>query len=168
MADVTDNAIPVEGAAAHDAAAAENPVGVGLRANANEPAAVSADGDAVWAWGDRLGRQVVVHGHPSPDAPDTVTLTATGDTALKAAPGAGQSIHVLLLTATNTSATKVRLDIKDGTTVRFSFMLAADGGGFVLPIPAPGWKLAANTALNVAISAAVTDVRVSAVAYVAP
>lgn len=167
MADVLDNASPVEGAAAHDAAVVGNPVAVGLRANANEPAAVSADGDAAWAWGDRLGRLVTVDSHPSPDAPDTATLTLTSDAAIKAAPGASLSIYVLLLTLTNTSGTAVRVDIKDGTTTRFSMFLAASGGGAVIPIPGPGWKLAANTALNGALGTAVTDVRVSAVCYIA-
>ena len=156
----------VDGAAAHDSAVAGAPVLIGAEARANEPTEVSADGDAVRVWADRKGRVIVAPHHPNPDAPDTVTLTTTTETALKAAPGAGLSTYVTSLVASNTSATATRLDIKDGSTVRYSFLLAADGGGFVLPLPVP-WKLAANAALNVQLSGAVTDVRVTALCFVA-
>ena len=105
-------------------------------------------------------------GYPDPDSPDTVTLTTTTQTDLKAAPGAGKFLHVTHLTASNTSSTAVRLDVKDGTTVKYSHMLAADGGGFVIQFGEFGWKLADNAALKVQLSAAVTDVRVTAHVWV--
>jgi len=107
-------------------------------------------------------------GYPEPDSPDTVTLTTTTQTSLKAAPGAGSSNYVLLLTASNHSGTKVRLDVKDGTTVKFSHMLAADGGGYVMHFQPRGWKLADNAILNVELGTAVTDVRITAHVYVGP
>lgn len=162
----------VQGDVAHDAAAAGNPVLVGLRANQNEPTAV-ADADSTFAWGDQQGRQVVVVNFPaavavdSTHGPKTVTLTLTSDAALVAAPGAGQSIYVTSISASNTSATKSRVDIKDGTTIRYSMMLAADGGGFVQDFNPP-WKITANTALNGALGTAVTDVRANIHYFVAP
>lgn len=46
------------GATAQDAPVSGNPMLAGLRASDAEPAAMSADGDAVYAWGDRSGRFV--------------------------------------------------------------------------------------------------------------
>lgn len=157
----------VDGIAAHDVAVAGDPVAIGGRASANEPTEVSADGDAVWAWCDRKGRIVVAPHHPEPEAPVAVTLTLSSQVNIIAAPGASLSHYVTLLTGSNTHATtSVRVDIKDGSTVRFSFFLAAAGGGFVLPLPVP-WKLAANAALTAQLSAAVTDVRITAHRFVA-
>lgn len=168
----TTNRVEVQGDVAHDVAAAGNPVLVGLRANQNEPAAV-ADADSTYAWGDQQGRTVVVKNFPASvsaagtHGPNTATLTAVTDAALVAAPGAGQSIYVTGISASNTSATKSRLDVKDGTTIRYSMMLAADGGGFVDHFDPP-WKITANTALNGALGTAVTDVRVNVHFFIAP
>lgn len=152
-------AAQVQGTQAHDAAAAQNPVMIGGRANLNEPAAV-ADGDATYGWFDQQGRLVTVPGHPNPETPVTVTLTLTTDAVIIAAPGVGLSLYITHISASNTSATKSRLDVKDGATTRISMMLAADGGGFVWQ-GSPYWKMAANAALNGALGTAVTDVRVN-------
>lgn len=50
----------IVGDVAQDAAVAGNPVLAGLRASTATPTAMSADGDAVYAWGDRNGATVVV------------------------------------------------------------------------------------------------------------
>lgn len=51
----------VQGEAAHDATIAGNPVAVGGRSNNAVPTAVSADGEAVWAWLLRTGAQMVAN-----------------------------------------------------------------------------------------------------------
>lgn len=165
MADITDNAQPVEGAAAHDAAVAENPVAVGARANANEPTAV-ADGDATHLWADRLGRVVALLGHPSPEAPAVVNATAAGDTQVIAAPGAGVSLYICKVTLNNgaTAVNAVQLQEGGTTTNRGGGDLAQDGGGVNLDYGSRGWKLAANTALDVNLGAA-GDVWVSVTEY---
>lgn len=53
--DVAQDDVRVGGMAALDAAVADNPVTIGGRASTAVPTAVSADGDAVWAWLDRRG-----------------------------------------------------------------------------------------------------------------
>lgn len=160
----------VVGVAAHDAPVSGNPHRVAGKANANEPTAV-ADGDLCDMWVNQYGAQVVVKNFPAnlvsaTHGPTTTTLTLTSDTALVAAPGVGLSIYVTSLTVGNTSATLTRIDIKDGTTIRVSMPLASSGGGFVHEFNPP-WKLTANTALNAALSAAVTDVRANVHFYVA-
>jgi hypothetical protein len=95
------------------------------------------------------------------------TLTATADTAVIVAGGTGIRNYITSISASNTSATNVRVDFKDGTTIMASFFVAASGGGatHTMPVPLRG---TANTAFNAALSAAVTDVRVSAQGYRAP
>lgn len=58
--DVAQDDVRVGGMAALDAAVADNPVAIGGRASTAVPTAVSADGDAVWAWLDRQGAQKTV------------------------------------------------------------------------------------------------------------
>jgi hypothetical protein len=55
----TTNTREVVGDVAQDAAIAGNPVSVGGRASAAEPTDMSADGDSVYSWMDRKGRQIV-------------------------------------------------------------------------------------------------------------
>lgn len=94
--------------------------------------------------------------------PKTTTLTTTGDVALVAAQGGGLSIHVEWLILSNTSAVDVRVDLKDGTNIKIPIFLAATGGGAFIKFPDKRpWKITANTAFNGALSAAVTDVRVT-------
>src|ERR1043166_7404353 len=58
MADVTGASDEVQGEVAADAPVAGNPVLTGGRASLAVPSAMSADGDAVYAWLDRVGRQI--------------------------------------------------------------------------------------------------------------
>lgn len=170
MADLA-NAKEVHGIEPEDSAVSGNPVAVGGRANANEPTAVN-DGDVVYDWRDLQGRTVGVKNFPAVvsganHGPKTVTLSTTTQTDIVAAPGAGLSVYVTSISCSNTSATKVRIDLKDGTTVRWSMELAADGGGFVQEFNPP-WKITANTAFTAQLSAAVTDVRVNCHFFTAP
>ena len=92
-----------------------------------------------------------------------VTLTTTTSTALKAAAAAGIRNYLTDITIANTSATGVRVDILDNATVIRSFWAAPTSNvtqSFSMPL-----KGTAATALNVQLSAAVTDVRVSGNGY---
>lgn len=93
-----------------------------------------------------------------------LTLTSTGDNSLIAGGGGGTRACITSISASNTSTTGVRIDFKDGTTVQHSFYLAPSGGGVSHIFPFP-WRLGDNAVLNVAISANVTDVRVSATGF---
>lgn len=167
----TANKIEVQGDVAHDAAAAGNPVQLGVRANQNEPTAV-ADADISYVWGDQQGRIVVVQNFPanvavdSTHGPRVVNITTTGDNAIVAAPGAGQSIYVTNIFLSNDGTSKVTCNVKDGTTTRMTANMAADGGGVNRDFNPP-WKLTANTALNAALSAT-GDVDVNVHYFVAP
>ena len=90
-------------------------------------------------------------------------MTTTTSTALKAAAAAGIRNYLTDITIANTSATGVRVDILDNATVIRSFWAAPTSNvtqSFSMPP-----KGAAATALNVQLSAAVTDVRVSGNGY---
>ena len=166
----------VVGEVAHDAAASGNPVLVAGRANDVDPTAV-ANADSSYLWCDTFGRPITMANFPAivpsdtagagAHGPKTVTLTLTTDAALVAAPGASLSTYVTQVSAGNTSATLTRLDLKDGTTTRYSMSCAANGGGFVEHF-SPPWKITANTAFNGALGTAVTDVRVNVHFYTAP
>lgn len=160
--------VAVLGSTAADAAS-PNPVVVGFVASATEPAEMSADGDTVKAWADRFGRLVVVKNFPSDvsaaaHGPVTITKTTTAIEDVIAAPAAGQALYITGLSCSNTSATAVRIDISDGSTIRDSMFLAADGGGYVKQFDPP-WELTAATALRATASAAVTDIRINAHFY---
>jgi hypothetical protein len=150
------SAIQHQGPAAHNAAVVGNPVTIGMRASADEPTAVSADGNVVWAWSDRFGRQVVLPGHPNPEPPVTVNATASGDTTVIAAPGAGVSIYVCKASVHNRDSTNRVVALRDGTagTIRWRAEIANEGGGSLIDFGSRGWKLTANTALVVNLDAA--------------
>lgn len=167
MADVAGMAsMPVEGAAAHDAAVVDNPVLSGGEARTTLPAAV-ADGDAVRRMMDDLGRSVVVPYVPRDlITHNTITLSDTTETTLIAAGGANVFRDLVLLVISNTSGTKVRVDIRDDTggTIRWSVEVAADGGGVVIKFPVPLTQALADDNWTAQLSAGVTDVRVNAIA----
>lgn len=135
------------------------------RASTAQPTLSSA-GVYIPPWVDLAGRLVVVQGFP-PDVvaagthgPETFTISDASAHDLVAAPGSGNAIYVTALSASNTSGSSVRLDIREGTTVRVSMSLAASGGGFIMPFPTP-WKLPTNTALTAIANLTVTDIRVN-------
>ena len=155
--------VQVRGPAAHDAAVSGNPLLCGAEARTSTPTAVG-NGDAVRLQADKAGRLVT-----TPFAPrdlvtrNNITLSSTTETTLIAAL-AGTFRDLTHLTLTNTSSTAVRVDIRDSTggTVRLSMMLAADGGGAVIPFPVPYKQTTANNNWTAQLSGAVTDVRISA------
>lgn len=94
--------------------------------------------------------------------PVSVTLTTTSEATLIAAPASNLAIVVFHISASNTSATPTRLDVKEGAggTIRLSHALGASGGGFEEPM-GEFWELAPATALIGILGTAVTDVRVN-------
>ena len=159
----------VVGNVANDAADSGNPVKVGGKANLNEPTAVG-DADRVDAWMDRHGRLVVLGGHANPETPVNVTATASGDTAVIAAPGAGVSLHICKGSVHNSGSTpiQVALQANGSATDVWAAELASDGGGSLFDFGSRGWKLAANTGLDVNLGAAGTvEVNITEY-YIAP
>jgi hypothetical protein len=105
----------------------------------------------------RIGRDTPVPTTPGGGATAArVNLTDTSQQTLVAAPTGGQSIYVYHLAGSNEGGSLTRIDVKEASTVRWSFALAASGGGFAQPL-ARAWKLPANTALTVQQSAAVSS-----------
>jgi hypothetical protein len=161
----TTNTIEVVGDVAHDAAVGGNPVLIAARANANEPTAVSADGDATHLWADLFGRLVVIPGHPNPEAPVTLNATSSGNTTVIAAPGASLSLYICKASVHNRDRANVVVTLQDGAggTSRWRAELAAEGGGALIDFGARGWKLTANTLLNVNLGGAGSvDVNITA------
>ncbi len=141
------------------------PVSVGgLARNTDRP--VVGNGDAVRLVADLLGKLVTLPYTISANIiRGLATLTLASDVSIIAAPGVGITNYITSVSGSNTNVTTdVRVDIKDGTTTILSFFCAAGGGGFSHQMPVP-LALTANTALQMALSGAVTDVRVSAQGY---
>lgn len=155
--------VTVAGQTAHDSAVTGNPVRIGGKANANEPAAV-ADGDACDLWVDPLGRVVTVDGHPTQTGPVTVNKTAAAISDVIATPGAGVSLYIRRVWLSNNSATKVKCTLSDGATGKAAGTLAADGGGVMMDFGGAGWKLTANQALRATLDGA-SDVEINVLDY---
>lgn len=155
---------------AHDGVDIGNPIKIGGKANANEPAAVSASGDRVDAWFDLLGRFVTAPWHPGELTTATLTKSATGDATFIAAPGGGQSLYICSIIASNGGATLSRLILKEGAggTVKWEAWLAVNGTSIATWYPTRPWKLPANVALTADISAATTDIRATVDFFTAP
>lgn len=153
----------VAGTAAQGATASGNPVFTGGVAKTAQPAA-RTDGQMVAPLLSKVGHTIVMHGQIR-DLNDTnapVTLTTTTETTLVAAVAAVFN-DLYSLTIANTSATGVRVDLRSVTAgaIVDSFWIPANT---TLQFnPAVHYKQATvNTAWTVQLSAAVTDVRISA------
>ena len=153
---------------AEDAAHASGDTGVaiwGVRVPTTPAAQTSATGDYGSLAVNAEGKLVVSVGAADELGwqSNPVTLTSTTSTALKAAAAAGIRNYMTDLTIINTSATGVRVDILDGATVIRSYWAAPTSN--IVQTFDMALKSTAATALNVQLSAAVTDVRVSANGY---
>jgi hypothetical protein len=158
------NPVPVQGNAAHDAAVAGNPVLSGAEGRTTNPVSVT-DGDVVRVRADKSGRTIVTHSAAREQVTqNNITLTTTTETTLLAAGGAGVFNDVTAIIVSNTSGTAVRVDFRDATagTVRFSLMIAANGGGGIFVPPVPVKQTTANNNWTAQLSGAVTDVRIFA------
>lgn len=154
---------------AEDAVAASGDTGVatlGVRIPTTPAAQTSAAGDYGTQAIDQEGKTVVTPyaGMEQSWQTNPVVLSTTASTALKAAAAAGVRNYITDIDIANTSATGVRVDILDNATIIRSFWVGPTSHvtrTFSLPI-----RGTAATALNVQLSAAVTDVRVSANGYI--
>lgn len=157
--------IDVEGETSDGVIQGGKPVSVGGLARNADKAAVD-NGDAVRLMADLLGKLVTLpYALPGELVDGEATLTTTSNVSVIAAPGAGSRNYITSVSGSNTdAASDVRVDIKNGTTIFVSFFCAAGGGGFSHSMPAPK-RLDDNAVLNMALSGAVTDVRVSAQGY---
>jgi hypothetical protein len=158
-----DGTVTAGGAAAHGAAVSGNPLLLGAEARTTMPTAVT-DGQAVRLQADKAGR-LVVEPHSVRDLVDQgrITLTDTTETTLLAQV-ASTFLDLTLLVMSNTSATGVRVDIRDttGGTVRHSQYLAANGGGAVIAFTVPFKQTTVNLNWTAQLSGSVTDVRITA------
>jgi hypothetical protein len=158
----------VVGSIAHDGADSGNPVKVGAKAT------TSVSGNTMVASNDRTdlfagidGVQIV---RPYANLEDRVSavvgVTDGSSTSLVAAQGAGIRFCVTTLVVSNSSATNVTVDIRDGTggSVIMTIPAAANMGGAVVPLPIP-LCTTANTAMAMDPSAAATTVTVSAIGF---
>jgi hypothetical protein len=160
-----DGAVSAAGDVAHDSADSGNPVKIGAVARTSHPSAVS-DADRVNAYADDLGRLVV-----QPFVPrdllthNQITLTDTTETTLIGAGGSGVFRDLVWLFMTNTSATQVRVDIRDSTsgTVRLSIALAVSGGGANVTIPIQLTQGTANNNWTAQLSGSVSSVYITAI-----
>lgn len=148
----------VAGAAAHDAAVSGNPVRIAGRAMLANGTAVAEDDTADIATDNQgrilntphVPRDLTVHG--------TATLTATTETTILAAV-ASTFLDIVKIVITNSSATAVRVAVKDATagTTRIEVALAANGGAVIDFGAVPLTQNAVNNNWTVSASAAVTS-----------
>lgn len=149
------------GDVAHDGADSGMPLKVGGRAALTARTAV-ADGDRADLALDAQGRALVeIAGPRDLDVVGNVTLTDTTETTLLAAV-ASTFIDLLDIILCNTSATAVRVDVRDDTggTVRMQFYLPAGDTRGATSIRFP--QTATNKNWTVKASASVTDLRIYA------
>jgi hypothetical protein len=157
------NPWPVQGGVAHDAADdATAPVKVGGRAIA------ALSGATLVASADRAQAQMDLDGALLVRADRALGDVASGNasnndgssTAIITAGGAGVKNYLTDITITNTSASNIYVEIKDGATVRWTFPVPANAGvthSWATPLAGT-----ANTAWNFHPSAATTTIICSA------
>jgi len=152
------------GDVASDGVDSGNPVKVGAQARTTNPTAVS-DADRVNLMADKVGKLVT-----TPSAPrqlvssQTTTITAsTSETTIITAGGASVFLDLTVLTISNTSATGVRVDLRDvtaGSVIASLYIPPTDIRGIVFHVPLS--QTTANSAWTLQSSASVTDLRVFA------
>lgn len=149
------------GGVAHDGADSGNPIKVGAKATA------ALSGETLVSAADRTDAVSDLDGaiitRPHATLGDVVSGNATNtdgtSTQCIAAAGANVKVYLTDVTICNTSVTAITVDIKDGTTVKWSFPVPAGGGvthSFSTPIAGT-----ANTAWNFDPSAAATTITCS-------
>ncbi|MGE0116814.1 MAG: hypothetical protein AB7S71_14840 [Dongiaceae bacterium] len=157
------NALQIQGTAAHDAAAGQNPMQIGAEARSSERSAV-ANADVARLVADLAGKLITrPHCNPENQISGASSTTSTGDTSVIAAQGAGIRIYVTSLSIANSSANNPVIEIKSASTVIWRTIAPAGGGSNVTFDPP--LRLAANEALNMASLAASTTVYFSANGY---
>jgi hypothetical protein len=154
---------PVQGGVVHDAADdATAPVKIGGRAIA------ALSGATLVAASDRAQAQMDLDGvllvRPDRALGDVVSGNASNtdgsSTSIIAAGGAGVKTYLTDITITNTSASNIYVEIKDGASTKWTFPVPANGGvthAWTTPLAGT-----ANTAWNFDPSAATTTIICSA------
>ena len=162
--DVT-SAVITGGAVAHDAADANNPIKIGLKAeNALSGATMVADLDRTDAIGDLDGALIVRKNGTIGDYVNGNASNTDGtSTQVLAAGASGIKHYITDVTLTNTSSSNIYVELKDGTTAKWTFPVPANGGvthHFATPIGGT-----AATAWNFDPSAAATTVYCSVAGF---
>ena len=162
--DVT-SAIITGGAVAHDSADSGNPIKVGAKAiTALSTATLVAAADRVDAIADVDGAHIIRANSTLADVVSgNASNTDGASTQVIASSGAGVKTYLTDVTITNTSASNIYVEMKDGTTVKWTFPVPANGGvthHFTTPLAGT-----AATAWNFDPSAATTTVYCSAAGF---
>ncbi len=157
----------MEGAAAHDAAVAGNPLLDGGEARTTLPTAV-ADGDVVRGMRDDLGRNVI-----APHAPrdltvhQQTTITDTAETTILAAGAAGvfrDLVHIIVSNDDNNNEATITFRDSSGGTIRLVQAAARSGGGYSLTFPVPLKQATAANVWTAQSDAATTSIHITVVA----
>lgn len=154
------SAAQVQGTAAHDAAAAQNPVPVAGAAQDMDdtapPNRVSAESDVTRLATDRDGAQFVHPHGPQIWSYHVNGSSALTDTSVHAAPGAGLSLYVTDIVVSLGAASALNVFFEEGASTVLGpyYLEAVNGRGMHIKFQTPK-KITANTALTVTSSAAV-------------
>lgn len=155
-----------QGPAAHDAAAAGNPLLLGAEALSAERAAVATT-DVTKLVADLVGKLVTLP-YAIPELfvkGKTAAITDTTRTPVIAAQGAGVKLYITHIAVTNSHATVgTYVKIESATTEIYGGYAAAAGGGFSYTLPVP-LALGANEALNVSCGTTGANVYACASGY---
>lgn len=125
----------VQGALAHDAVDAGNPLKVGGQARTTNPTAV-ADADRTNFIADKLGKQVVVGSIRDLKTTQVTTITASTSETTVLTAVASTFLDVYGVIVANSSATATEVTFKDATAGTTRFTIAVPAGetrGFMLP-----------------------------------
>ena len=159
------NPFDVEGDIAHNAADSGKPVKMGFKAhNTLSTITLVDDNDRAQGVSDLDGAQIIRQGSPIGDSVSgNASNTDGANTQVIAAQGAGVKTYITDVTITNTSASNIFVELKDGTTTKWTFPVPASGGvthSFSTPIGGT-----ANTAWNFDPSAASTTIYCSVAGF---
>jgi hypothetical protein len=154
------------GAAAHDAASSGAPVRIGAKAETSlSSLTLVADGDATDLFAGVDG-VLITRPHCNLEGIVTGQATNTDGTSTECIAAQSTGIKTYLTTiilANSHATTNCTVDIKDGSTVKMTIPVPANGGAVVnLPVPLPG---TAATAWNFDPSAAVSTISCSMVGF---
>lgn len=153
---------------AHDAADAGNPLKIGAKAESSISGATAvADGDRTNLYAGLDGVLIVrPHSNLEDRVSGTAGITDGSSTSVVAAQGAGIRFCATMIVVSNSSATNVTVDIRDGTagTVLMTIPAAANMGGGAIPLQTP-LCTTANTIFAADPSASASTVAVTAVGF---
>lgn len=152
------------GTVAHDAVDSGAPIKTGAKAVSTlSTATLVSAADRVDNVADTDGAQIVRNIPLSDIVSGNTSNTDGASTAVIAAQGSGIKVYLTDITITNTSTSSTYVEVKDGTTVKWTFPVPANGGVvFRFGSPIAG---TANTAWNFDAGAATTTLYFSAAGF---